>query len=48
MERVGSGDKQTLEFDTGHIGLTTSRRSHLELWPRIISWMEERSRANGG
>jgi poly[(R)-3-hydroxyalkanoate] polymerase subunit PhaC len=44
---VGSADKQLLEFDTGHIGLTTSRRSHRELWPRIISWMEERSRVSG-
>ena len=45
---VGSADKQLLEFDTGHIGLTTSRRSHTELWPRIIAWMEERSSAAGG
>ena len=29
-----------LEFDTGHIGLTTSRRSLGELWPRIADWME--------
>jgi polyhydroxyalkanoate synthase len=48
MERVGSKDRQVLEFDTGHIGLTTSRRSHKELWPRIIDWMAERSQAVGG
>jgi polyhydroxyalkanoate synthase len=48
MDLVGSTDRQTLEFDTGHIGLTTSRRSHLELWPRIIRWMEERSAVIGG
>jgi polyhydroxyalkanoate synthase len=47
QERVGSTDKQLLEFDTGHIGLTTSRRAHAELWPRIISWMEARSGASG-
>jgi polyhydroxyalkanoate synthase len=55
MPLVGSADKQLLEFDTGHIGLTTSRRSHAELWPQIIDWMEQRSGsteaggvANGG
>jgi polyhydroxyalkanoate synthase len=47
QERVGSTDKQLMEFDTGHIGLTTSRRAHAELWPRIISWMEARSGASG-
>ncbi len=41
MDRVGSTDKQLLEFDTGHIGLTTSRRSLKELWPRIATWLEE-------
>jgi polyhydroxyalkanoate synthase len=45
---AGSDDKQVLEFDTGHIGLTTSRRSHAELWPRIIEWMVERSATDGG
>lgn len=42
MERVGSTDKALLEFDTGHIGLTTSRRAHAELWPQIARWLEER------
>jgi polyhydroxyalkanoate synthase len=42
MERVGSTEKQLVEFDTGHIGLTTSRRSHRELWPRIAAWLEAR------
>ena len=31
-----------LEFDTGHIGLTTSRRAHQQLWPQIASWLEKR------
>jgi polyhydroxyalkanoate synthase len=42
MERVGSTDKAVVEFDTGHIGLTTSRRAHAELWPQIARWLEER------
>ena len=41
MERVGSTDKLALEFDTGHIGMTTSRRAHDKLWPAIIEWMEQ-------
>jgi polyhydroxyalkanoate synthase subunit PhaC len=42
MPLCGSTDKQLLEFPTGHIGLTTSRRAHQELWPRVIDWMVER------
>jgi polyhydroxyalkanoate synthase len=42
MPLVASTDKEVLEFDTGHIGLTTSRRSLAELWPRIADWMEQR------
>ena len=43
MPLVGSQDKEALEFDTGHLGLTTSRRSLAELWPRIADWMEKRA-----
>lgn len=43
MDLVGSPDKQLLEFETGHIGLTTSPRAHRELWPRILGWLEERT-----
>jgi polyhydroxyalkanoate synthase len=35
--------RELYEFDTGHIGLTTSRRAHAELWPRIIRWLEARA-----
>jgi polyhydroxyalkanoate synthase len=45
---AGSSDKQNLEFETGHIGMTTSRRAHAELWPKIIKWMEERSVVGAG
>jgi polyhydroxyalkanoate synthase len=40
MALVGSKDASVVEFDTGHIGLTTSRRSVAELWPRIATWLE--------
>jgi polyhydroxyalkanoate synthase len=43
MRLVGSKDAELLEFDTGHIGLTTSRRSLAELWPRIADWMGSRA-----
>ena len=43
MPLVGSADAEVLEFDTGHIGLTTSRRSLSELWPRIADWLERRA-----
>lgn len=43
MPLAGSKRKETLEFDTGHIGLTTSRRSLGELWPRIAGWLEQQT-----
>ena len=42
MDLVGSTDRELVEFDTGHIGLTTSRRSLRDLWPRIAAWIEAR------
>ncbi len=47
MARVGSTDKQLLEFETGHVGLTVGSRAHRELWPRIIDWMAGASGASG-
>lgn len=38
LDHVSSEDKRLLEFDTGHIGLTTSTRSQKELWPVIADW----------
>jgi polyhydroxyalkanoate synthase len=40
---VSSTDRERIEFDTGHIGLTTSRRAHAELWPRVLDWLEARA-----
>ena len=39
---VSSVDKTALEFETGHIGMTASRRALEQLWPRIFDWMVER------
>jgi polyhydroxyalkanoate synthase len=42
QDLVASADRRLLEHDTGHIGLTASRRSHEELWPEIARWLESR------
>jgi polyhydroxyalkanoate synthase len=43
MKVVGSPDKTAVEFDTGHIGMTTSKRALKHLWPQIAAWLEERA-----
>lgn len=40
---ISSQDKSVLEIAKGHIGITTSRSSHKEYWPKAIRWFEERS-----
>ncbi|WP_126661474.1 class III poly(R)-hydroxyalkanoic acid synthase subunit PhaC [Haloterrigena salifodinae] len=42
-EVIGSDDTETMEFATGHIGMSVSSRSHEELWPQVSEWFEERS-----
>jgi polyhydroxyalkanoate synthase len=37
----------TMEFPTGHIGLSVSSKSHAELWPQVCEWFEERSAVEG-
>jgi len=39
---VPSDDVTTLEFPTGHIGMSVSSRSHEELWPQVTEWFEAR------
>lgn len=36
---VHSRDTQRFEHPSGHIGLSTSRRTHSELWPRFADWI---------
>jgi len=45
-EVVGSEDTTTLEFPTGHIGMSVSSRSHEKLWPEVCDWFEQRSRVD--
>ncbi len=42
MPLAGSRDAELLEFDVGHIGLTTSARAQRELWPRLAAWLVAR------
>jgi polyhydroxyalkanoate synthase len=43
LELVSSKDKEVYEIDKGHIGMTTSRDSHKEFWPKAIKWIQQRS-----
>jgi polyhydroxyalkanoate synthase len=35
---VGSDDVTTIEYPTGHIGLSVSSSSHEEVWPEVCDW----------
>ncbi|PSQ19669.1 class III poly(R)-hydroxyalkanoic acid synthase subunit PhaC [Halobacteriales archaeon QS_8_69_26] len=45
-EVIASDDTHTLEFPTGHIGMSVSSRSHAELWPEVSEWFRERSQVD--
>ncbi|RXK50322.1 class III poly(R)-hydroxyalkanoic acid synthase subunit PhaC [Halorientalis pallida] len=40
---VGSDDIETIEYPTGHIGLSVSGSSHEDVWPRAAEWFHEQS-----
>lgn len=42
---IGSTDKTTLEFKSGHVGALISKKAHGELWPKVGSWLKEHSKA---
>jgi polyhydroxyalkanoate synthase len=42
-DRVPTDDVTTMEFATGHIGLSVSSSSHEELWPAVAAWYADRS-----
>ena len=44
LDLISSKDKERYEMKKGHIGITTSRSSHKEFWPKAIRWLEERSK----
>ena len=41
-EVVASDDTDVFEFPVGHVGLSVSKSSHEELWPKVCDWLEER------
>ncbi|SFR86586.1 polyhydroxyalkanoate synthase [Halomicrobium zhouii] len=42
---IASDDVETIEYATGHIGLSVSSSSHEDVWPRASDWFSERNRA---
>ncbi|MCU4801530.1 class III poly(R)-hydroxyalkanoic acid synthase subunit PhaC [Halobacteria archaeon HArc-gm2] len=42
---IASDDVETIEYATGHIGLSVSSSSHEDVWPRASDWFKERNRA---
>jgi polyhydroxyalkanoate synthase len=38
---VGSEDVTTIEYPTGHIGLSVSGSSHENVWPQVCDWFHE-------
>jgi polyhydroxyalkanoate synthase len=38
---VGTDDIETIEYPTGHIGLSVSGSSHADVWPRVAEWFHE-------
>jgi polyhydroxyalkanoate synthase subunit PhaC len=41
-EAIGSADKSTIEFNSGHVGACISSRAHKELWPKVGEWLKSR------
>ncbi len=39
---VGSTDRESIRFPTGHIGLAVGSRTHKELWPKACEWLAKR------
>ncbi|WP_424001533.1 poly(3-hydroxyalkanoate) polymerase subunit PhaC [Haloarcula salina] len=40
---IASEDTKTIEFSTGHIGLSVSSSTHADLWPEVAEWYSERN-----
>ena len=38
LEFMGSREKAHFEIPAGHIGLSTSRKAHREMWPAVADW----------
>jgi poly[(R)-3-hydroxyalkanoate] polymerase subunit PhaC len=48
LAHVGSTEIRKFEHPSGHIGLSTSRRAHQELWPHFAAWIRDHDAADGG
>jgi polyhydroxyalkanoate synthase len=46
-EVVPSDDVRTIEYSTGHIGLSVSSSSHADVWPEVCEWYAERNKRDG-
>jgi polyhydroxyalkanoate synthase len=44
MSHISSQDKEFFVLDAGHVGLLTGSEAKKELWPKIRSWLELRSK----
>lgn len=42
-DAVGSKDRKTITFPSGHIGMAVGSKAHRELWPKVCEWLGERS-----
>jgi polyhydroxyalkanoate synthase len=40
---VGSPDRKTILFSSGHIGLAVGGKAQAQLWPEACRWLAERS-----
>ncbi len=40
---VGSRDRKSITYPSGHIGLSVSNKAHQELWPQVCEWLGARS-----
>ncbi|WP_336336108.1 poly(3-hydroxyalkanoate) polymerase subunit PhaC [Haloarcula brevis] len=46
-EVIPSDDTRTIEFSTGHIGLSVSSSTHADLWPEVAQWYKDRNESDG-
>jgi polyhydroxyalkanoate synthase len=44
MNHISSRDKEFLVLNAGHVGLLTGSGAKRELWPKLRSWLEPRSK----
>lgn len=43
LDVIPSDDTATIEFPTGHVGLSVEPEAHAEGWPKVCDWLEARS-----